>query len=186
MKRMLITPIVLFLSLTLLLGIIYPLLLWGIGNIFFRDQANGSLVLKGKEIIGSRLIAQSFTESEYFHPRPSTVDYNASASGGSNYGPSNFTLVNTIRHRIERLKNQNPAPIPIDMVMSSASGLDPDISLASALWQVPRVARARGIDEQTLVDIISRHAQRPLFGFIGEARINVLLLNIYLDNNVKE
>jgi len=181
MKKIIVTAALLFLNLTILLGIVYPLLIWSLGHLFFRDQAEGSLVGKDGNIVGSRLIAQPFTGSRYFHPRPSVSDYNASASGGSNLAPSNRSLTSAIRSRIEETKKENPVPIPLDMVTTSASGLDPHISVAAALWQAPRVARARGIDEPALLAIISRFTERPWLGFIGEARVNVLLVNLYLD-----
>lgn len=181
MKKIIVTAVLLFLSLTVLLGIIYPLLIWGLGHIFFRNQAGGSLVGKDGNIVGSRLIAQPFAGSRYFHPRPSASGYDASASGGSNLAPSNRALVDAVRRRIEEAGKDNPRPIPLDMVQASASGLDPDISPAAALWQAPRVARARGIDEMALFAIIKQHTEQSLLGFIGEPRVNVLLLNLYLD-----
>jgi K+-transporting ATPase ATPase C chain len=185
-KKILVTACIVFCSLTLLVGIVYPVLVWGIGNLFFRDKAQGSLVIHDGQIIGSLLIAQSFTEPQYLHPRPSTGDYNGTASGGSNYAPSNLVLVDAVRRRVDELKKESSSAVPLDMVMSSASGLDPEISIAAALWQVPRIAQARGIDEQTLVDIIYQHAQMPVLGFIGEARVNVLLVNTYLDDHFEE
>jgi K+-transporting ATPase ATPase C chain len=181
MKKIIVTAVLLFLSMTFLLGIIYPLLVWGLGHLFFRNQAEGNLVDMDGNIVGSRLIAQPFTETRYFHPRPSASDYNASASGGSNLAPSNRTLIDAVRKRIEEAKSDDPAPIPLDMVQASASGLDPDISVAAALWQAPRVARARGIDETALFAIIDRHTEPALLGFIGKPRVNVLLLNLDLD-----
>lgn len=181
MKKIIVTAVLVFLSLTILLGIIYPLLIWGLGHLFFRNQAEGSLVGKDGKIVGSRLIAQPFTGSRHFHPRPSAIDYDAVASGGSNLAPSNLALIRQVRMAIQGLPDSNPDPIPLDLVFSSASGLDPDISVAAALWQAPRVARARGIDEAVMFAIINRHREPPLFGFIGEPRVNVLLLNLYLD-----
>jgi K+-transporting ATPase ATPase C chain len=181
MKKIIVTAVLLFLSLTILLGIIYPLLIWGLGHLFFRNQAEGSLVGKDGKIVGSRLIAQPFAGSRYFHPRPSAIGYDAAASGGSNLAPSNLTLIRRVRMAVQGLPDGNPDPIPLDLVFASASGLDPDISVAAALWQAPRVARARGIDETLLFAIINRHKEPPLLGFIGEPRVNVLLLNLYLD-----
>jgi K+-transporting ATPase ATPase C chain len=181
MKKIIVTAVLVFLSLTVLLGIIYPFLIWGLGHLFLRNQAEGSLVARDGKIVGSRLIAQPFAGSRYFHPRPSAIGYDAAASGGSNLAPSNRSLINAVRSRIEEAKKGNPTPIPLDLVFSSASGLDPDISVAAALWQAPRVARARGIDETALFAIINRHKEPPLLGFIGEPRVNVLLLNLYLD-----
>lgn len=177
------TAIILFFSMTILLGIIYPTFVWVIGTLFFNEQTNGSLIVKDGKIIGSKLIAQPFVGEQYFHPRPSICDYNPTASGGSNLAPSNITLAKRVNQYIDEMKKENAAPIPSDMVMSSASGLDPDISVESALCQVPRIAKVREIDEKTLIDIINQHIEWPFLGFIGEPRVNVLLLNIYLDNN---
>jgi K+-transporting ATPase ATPase C chain len=167
--------------LTLLLGVAYPLLVWGIGQVIFKERAQGSMIFREGRVVGSRLISQPFAGSRYFHPRPSASGYDASVSGGSNLAPSNRALVDAVRRRIEEAGKDDPRPIPLDMVQASASGLDPDISPAAALWQAPRVARARGIDETVLFAIIKRHTEQSLLGFIGEPRVNVLLLNLYLD-----
>jgi potassium-transporting ATPase KdpC subunit len=181
MKRIIVTALLLAAGLTLLLGLAYPLLVWGIGQIFFKEQAQGSMIVREGRTVGSRLIGQPFAGLRYFHSRPSASGYDASASGGSNLAPSNRALVDAVGRRIEAARNGDPRPVPLDMVEASASGLDPDISPAAAAWQAPRVARARGIDETTMFAIIKRHTERPLLGFIGEPRVNVLLLNLYLD-----
>jgi K+-transporting ATPase ATPase C chain len=181
MKRIIATAFLLCACLTVLLGVVYPLLVWGIGQVIFKDRAQGSLIVREGRVVGSRLIAQPFAGFRYFHPRPSAFSHNASASGGSNLAPSNRSLVEAVRRRIEEARKDDPIPIPLDMVQTSASGLDPDISVAAALWQAPRVARVRGIDETTLFAIINRFTEQALLGFIGEPRVNVLLLNLYLD-----
>jgi len=193
MKRIAITALLLTVFLTLLLGVVYPLVVWGIGQICFKEQARGSMIVREGRTVGSRLIGQPFAGPRYFHPRPSASGYNASVSGGSNLAPSNRALVDAVRRRVEEAGKDDPRPVPLDLVEASASGLDPDISSAAAIWQAPRVARARGIDETTLFAIIRRHTERSLLGFIGEPRVNVLLLNLYLDerfgrgdNNARE
>jgi len=181
MKRIIVTAFLLTACLTVLLGVVYPLLVWGIGQVVIKNRAQGSLIVQEGRVIGSRLIAQPFAGSRYFHPRPSASGYNALTSVGSNLAPSNLALIADVRRRIEEAKKDDPVPIPPDMVQASASGLDPDISIAAAMWQAPRVARVRGIDETTLFAIINRFTEQALLGFIGEPRVNVLLLNLYLD-----
>jgi len=181
MKRIIATALLLTACLTVLLGAVYPLLVWVIGRVIFKEQAQGSMIVREGRTVGSRLIGQRFAAPGYFHPRPSASDYNACASGGSNLAPSNRSLIEVVRRRIEEAKKDDPGPIPLDMVQASASGLDPDISSAAAIWQAPRIARARGIDETTMFAIINRHTEQPLLGFIGEPRVNVLLLNLDLD-----
>jgi K+-transporting ATPase ATPase C chain len=181
MKRIIVTAFLLTVCLTLLLGVAYPLLVWGIGQVIFKERAQGSMIFREGRVVGSRLISQPFAGSRYFHPRPSASGYDASVSGGSNLAPSNRALVDAVRRRIEEAGKDDPRPIPLDMVQASASGLDPEISPAAALRQAPRVARARGIDETALFAIIKRHTEQSLLGFIGEPRVNVLLLNLDLD-----
>ncbi len=183
MKRIITTALILFAVLTILLGIAYPLATWIIGTAFFRNRAEGSFIMHDGKPVGSALIGQPFSRPEYFHPRPSAVGYDASVSGGSNLAPSNPALTDQVKRRIAELEPENPASIPTDMVTSSASGLDPHISAAAALWQAWRVCRSRGIDEPAMVAIINRFTERPCLGFIGEARVNVLLLNFYLDEH---
>jgi K+-transporting ATPase ATPase C chain len=183
MKKIMQNAILLLLFMTLLLGGIYPFITWGFGQVFFRPQANGSLTVKNGKIIGSLLIAQPFSNAKYFHPRPSAVAYNAAGSGGSNFGPSNPTLVNTVKTIIEALKKENNSPVPMDLVTQSSSGLDPHISPAAALWQTKRVAKTRAVDEKKVVDIINQMTEEPFLGIFGEQRVNVLALNMRIDDN---
>ncbi len=181
MKQIVTTALILFVVFTILLGIAYPLTTWLIGNALFRNRAEGNFIMRDGKPVGSRLIGQTFSKPEYFHPRPSAVGYDASTSGGSNLAPSNPVLVDRIKRLVAELEAENAAPIPQDMITSSASGLDPHIGVAAARWQARRVSRSRGIDEPAMVAIISQFTERPCLGFIGEARVNVLLLNLYLD-----
>jgi potassium-transporting ATPase KdpC subunit len=188
MLRAMFRPVVvLFALLTALTGIIYPLLVTGIAQIAFPEQAAGSLIVKEGKAVGSRLIGQSFSESRYFWSRPSATGpfpYNASASTGSNQGPLNPALTDAVKARIDALKAADPtntAPIPVDLVTASASGLDPHISVAAANYQLERVARARGLSAPTVAALINKHAEGRLFGFLGEPRVNVLRLNLALD-----
>jgi K+-transporting ATPase ATPase C chain len=175
------------LALTLLTGVIYPLLITGIAQVAFPFQANGSLVRPRGRIAGSRLIGQAFTDPKYFWSRPSATTpfpYNAASSSGSNLGPTNPELVAKVRDRVTALRpNQSgDNPIPVDLVTSSASGLDPDLSPAAALYQVPRVARARGLPEAQVYQLVLHHIEDRQFGILGEPRVNVLLLNLSLDD----
>jgi len=179
---------IIFLALfTILTGIIYPLVVTGIAQTAFNHQANGSLIVKDGENIGSELIGQPFSDPEYFWGRLSATasfPYNAAASSGSNYGPLNPALTEAVQARIEALKAvdpENSQPIPADLVTSSASGLDPDISVAGALYQVPRVARYRGLTEEQVYSLVNRLTEGRQFGILGEPRVNVLKLNLALD-----
>jgi len=178
---------VLLLVLTLLCGLVYPLLVTGIGRVAFPDQAAGSLVFEAGKLRGSRLIGQPFSSPRYFWGRPSAtapMPYNAAGSSGSNLGPLNPALVDAVKGRIALLRAADPgntAPVPVDLVTASASGLDPDISPAGALYQAGRVARARGVTRTAIEDLVRRHTEPPLLGFLGEARVNVLGLNLALD-----
>ncbi len=178
------TAILFTLVTTLLFGIAYPLAMTVIAGFIFPHQANGSLILQNGQVIGSELIAQSFTSDRYFHPRPSAAGngYDATSSGGTNLAQSNAKLATRIQGDIDALQKKNPGkPVPIDMVTTSGSGLDPDITPDNAFYQAPRVASARGITEEKLRELISQHiSQRPL-GLWGEPRVNVLELNIALD-----
>ena len=172
---------------TLLTGIIYPLVVTGIAQLVFPHQANGSLIVRNNQALGSELIGQPFDDPRYFWDRPSATSpypYNAAASSGSNLGPSNPTLLDTIRARIAALKAadpQNQQPIPVDLVTASGSGLDPDISVAAALYQLPRVAKARGMSEDAVRLLVNQLTQGRQFGVLGEPRVNVLKLNLALD-----
>lgn len=186
--------ILLTLLLTLLAGILYPLAVTGAAQWLFPSQANGSLVYANGKPIGSKLIGQYWTQPQYFHGRPSATlnlqgtpaPYEADNSGGSNLGPTNSTLVQTVQQRIAALKAENPdvpagAPIPADLVTTSASGLDPDISVAAAYYQIPRVAKARGLSQATVQAIVDAHITGRFLGLFGEPRVNVLELNLALD-----
>lgn len=179
------TAILFTLVTTLLFGIGYPLVMTGIAEFVFPHQANGSLItLEDGTVIGSELIAQSFTSDKYFHPRPSAAGngYDATSSGGTNLAQSNAKLATRIQGDIDALQKRNPGkPVPIDMVTTSASGLDPDITPDNAWYQAPRVASARGITEEKVREIISEHIAQRQLGLFGEPRVNVLELNLSLD-----
>lgn len=165
-------------------GLGYPLLMTGLATVLFHHQADGSLILNNGQIIGSELIAQSFTSDKYFHPRPSDAGngYDATASSGSNLAQSNKALVTRIQGDIDKLAAQNQGkPVPIDMVTMSASGLDPDITPDNADYQIPRVAQARGIDQDQLRKLVAEHTSGRQLGVLGEPRVNVLELNLALD-----
>jgi K+-transporting ATPase ATPase C chain len=169
---------------TALLGLAYPLALTAIGGALFPHQAAGSLILKDGHVIGSSLLAQSFTSDRYFHPRPSAAGngYDATSSGGSNLAQSNQKLVTRIQGDIDKLAAQNPGkPVPIDLVTTSGSGLDPDITPDAAYYQAHRVAQARHLGDETIARLIAVHTTARSLGFIGEPRVNVLELNLSLD-----
>jgi K+-transporting ATPase ATPase C chain len=188
MTRTLIRPAIVLLALfTLLTGVIYPLAVTGLAQVIFPTQANGSLIRQDGRIVGSVLIGQPFDDPRYFWGRLSATGpfpYNAAASSGSNLGPSNPALVEAVQVRIAALKSADPgntAPPPVDLVTASGSGLDPHISVAAALYQAPRVARARNLDPETVNRLVGEHTEGRQFGILGEPRVNVLRLNLALD-----
>jgi len=170
---------------TILLGIIYPLVVTGLAKVLFPKRANGQLIERDGKIVGSRIIGQPFTGAKYFHSRPSAAGnngYDAANSGGSNLGPTNQKLIDRVKQDVASLQAENPGtPVPIDMVTTSASGLDPDISPASANFQAQRVARERGMSEDEMRRLIAKHTEGRQVGFLGEPRVNVLELNLDLD-----
>jgi K+-transporting ATPase ATPase C chain len=184
MKTQLRSAIVLFVLFSLITGVFYPLTITGIAQAIFPHQANGSLIIVNGKTYGSELIGQQFDNPKYFWGRPSAAGYNAAASSGSNLGPTNPALLERIQARIKSLKAvdpNNPLPIPVDLVTASASGLDPDISVAAAFYQVHRVAQARGLSDEAVKTLVDKYTQGRQFGFLGEPRVNVLLLNLALD-----
>ncbi|MDR3720674.1 MAG: potassium-transporting ATPase subunit KdpC [Candidatus Acidoferrales bacterium] len=184
MKKNLLISIWFTLATTVLLGIIYPLVVTGIAQVIFPKQANGSLIPQNGKLVGSHLIGQPFTAPGYFWSRPSAAGsgYDPTASSGSNLGPTNKALQDRVAASVQQLQPTNPnTPIPADLVTTSGSGLDPDISPASAEFQIPRVAKERGISEQEARAAVARHTKGRQFGFLGEARVNVLDLNLDLD-----
>jgi K+-transporting ATPase ATPase C chain len=186
MKKNLITAILMTIATTVLLGILYPLLVTGLAQLIFPKQANGELIHgKDEVVIGSRLIGQPFSGPGYFHSRPSAAGaagYNASASGGSNLGPTNAQLITRVNGDVAKLQAENPGvPIPVDLVTTSASGLDPDISPAAAEFQIRRVAAERKISEAEVARLVQENSENRQWGFLGEPRVHVLELNIALD-----
>ena len=182
-----VTAVLMTIVTTILLGLAYPLVVTGLAQVIFPDKANGQLIRNADGIvIGSRLIGQPFSSPGYFRSRPSAAGangYDASASSGSNLGPTNPKLIDRVKADVARLQAENPGKrVPIDLVTTSASGLDPHISPAAAEFQIPRVARERGMSEDELHQIVAAHTEGRQFGFLGEPRVNVLELNIDLDN----
>ncbi len=187
LKKHLRISIILFGALTLIVGIAYPFLVTGIAQVFFPFQANGSIIASNGRPAGSALIGQSFTNPKYFFGRPSATSpsYNAGASAGSNLGPLNPAYLRSVRDRIKALQladSGNRAPVPVDLVTASGSGLDPHISVAAALYQVPRVARLRNVPEDSIRALVNACRLDRQMGFLGEARVNVLRLNLALDD----
>jgi K+-transporting ATPase ATPase C chain len=187
MKDQIRPALTMLLLLTVLTGLIYPLTVTGLAQLVFPDQANGSLIVREGKVIGSKLIGQYFDEPEYFWGRPSATapfPYNAAASGGSNLGPTNPALIDAVKARAAALRAADPgndAPIPVDLVTASGSGLDPHISPASALYQIKRVARARGLDEAVVQTLVAESTEERQLVLLGERRVNVLQLNLALD-----
>ncbi|HLK85301.1 MAG TPA: potassium-transporting ATPase subunit KdpC [Candidatus Binataceae bacterium] len=186
--RTLTTAATMTLALTLLTGIVYPLLVWGFAQVIFPWQANGSLLVRDGHVIGSAIIGQNFADARYFHPRPSAAGdkgYDASDSSGSNLGPTNRKLIDTTKAALHKALEENPgaspAQVPMDMVTASGSGLDPEISIAAAELQVARVAKARGLGEPAVRQAVYEHIRPRLLGLVGEPGVNVLELNLALD-----
>jgi K+-transporting ATPase ATPase C chain len=180
----LVTSVLMLLVMTAGLGLVYPFAVWGVGQVLFPHQSNGSLIERDGKVIGSELIGQNFASARYFHGRPSAagIGYDAAASSGSNYGPTSQKLIDRVKTDAESRAKDNPGrPIPADMVTASGSGLDPHISPAGAEFQIPRVARERGISETELRGVVARFTEGRQFGFLGEPRVNVLMLNLELD-----
>ncbi len=184
MKKNLITAILMTIATTVLLGILYPLVVTGLARVIFPDKANGSLISRNGQVVGSRLIGQPFSGPAYFHSRPSAAGngYDAANSGGSNLGPTNQKLIDRFKQDLATLQAENPGqPVPADLLTTSASGLDPDITPAGAEFQVPRVAKERGMTQDVVRQLVARHTQGRQLGFLGEPRVNVLELNLDLD-----
>ncbi|WP_426702180.1 potassium-transporting ATPase subunit KdpC [Rhodanobacter sp. Col0626] len=187
MSKLLRQSLSLFLMMTVITGVLYPLAATGLAKLFFPQQANGGLIVKDGQSVGSVLIGQSFTAPEYFWGRPSATApnaYNASASSGSNLGPTNPALTDAVKQRIAALRSIDPgntAPVPVDLVTASGSGLDPEISPAAAQYQLARVAKARGLSTDQVQALVNEYTSGRQFGVLGEARVNVLQLNLALD-----
>lgn len=185
MKRNLITAILMTVVTTILCGLIYPLAVTALAQLIFPDKANGQLIVRDGKAIGSRIIAQPFTGADYFHPRGSAAGngYDAANSGATNLGPTNQKLIDRVKQDVAAAQSENPGkPVPADYVTTSASGLDPDITPANAEFQAPRVAKERGISEEQLLALVHQHTLERQFQFLGEARVNVLELNLDLDS----
>jgi len=185
MKRQFLIALRMTIATTILLGIVYPLLVTGLAQTLFHDRANGQLIERNGVIVGSRLIGQTFSGPGFFHSRPSGAGdngYDATASGGSNLGPTNQKLIDRVKTDVARVQAENPGvPVPVDLVTASGSGLDPHISPAAAEFQVARVARERGFPADAVRALVQTHTEPPQFGLLGEPRVNVLELNLALD-----
>lgn len=189
MKKNLLISVLMTVVTTVLLGLVYPLVVTGLAQLLFPEKANGQLIRRNGTVIASHIIAQPFVGANYFHPRPSaagTNGYDASNSAGSNLGPTNQKLIDRVNGDVANAQAENPGKaVPIDMVTTSASGFDPHITPAAAEFQVPRVAKARGISEDTVRTLVARNTQGRQWGFFGEPRVNVLELNLALDSLAK-
>ena len=184
MKKNIITSISMTIVTTILLGLIYPLIVTGLAQLIFPNKANGQLIVKNGQVVGSRIIGQGFSGPGYFHSRLSAAGngYDATSSGGSNLGPTNQKLIDRVKADAERLQTENPGkPVPIDLVTTSASGFDPEISPAAAEFQVPRIAKERGMTEEDVRQFVAKHTLGRQWGFLGEPRVNVLELNLDLN-----
>jgi len=182
MKKNFITAIAYTVVTTVLLGLVYPFLITGLAQVHWKDRANGQLITRNGVVVGSRILAQPFTGAGYFHPRPSAVNYAADNSGASNLGPTSHTLIERVKIDVAALQAENPGkPVPIDLVTTSGSGLDPHVTPAAAEFQVPRVATARSISQGELRRLVGEHTEGRQFGIFGEPRVNVLELNLALD-----
>ena len=184
MKKNLITAVLMTLVTTVLFGLLFPLLITGLAQLLFPNKANGELLTRNGKVVGSRLIGQSFSSPGYFHSRPSSAGtgYDAGNSSGSNLGPTNQSLITRVQGDADRLQAENPrAAIPLDLLTTSASGLDPHISPEAAEFQVPRIAKERGLSEDVVREAVRQHTESRQFGVLGEARVNVLELNLSLD-----
>ena len=185
MKKHLITAFLMTIATTVLLGVLYPLGITALAQVLFKDKANGQIRYRNGEAIGSRIIAQPFTSAKYFHPRPSNAGngYDAANSGGTNYAPTNQKLIDRIQADAKSLHEEDPSQlVPVDLITTSASGLDPEITPAAAEFQIPRVARERGVTESAVRDLVQKHTYQRDLGLLGEARVNVLELNLALDD----
>jgi potassium-transporting ATPase KdpC subunit len=185
LTKNLIVAVLMTLVTTLLLGVAYPLVVTGLAQVLFPDKANGQLIERGGKVVGSRIIGQAFSSPGYFHGRPSAAGagYDAANSSGTNLGPTNKKLVDAVKAAVDVAKRENPGvPVPIDLVTSSASGLDPHVSPAAAAFQVARVARERGVAADVVQRLVAEHTEGRQFGFLGEPVVNVLELNLALDS----
>jgi K+-transporting ATPase ATPase C chain len=185
MKKHLLTAFLMTIATTILLGVIYPLVITALAQVLFKDKANGQIRYRNGEAIGSRIIGQPFVSAKYFHSRPSNAGagYDAANSGGTNYAPTNQKLIDRVRADAGTLHQENSAQlIPVDLITTSASGLDPDITPAAAEFQIPRIARERAMNESAVGDLVQKHTYQRDLGLLGEPRVNVLELNLALDD----